>query len=202
MERRFPKPQAMGIQKGTPDEGAWTLFRETFPRLDTTFREFSVETFSEEEDVLLDLAAGGATLGELLASTREAPLFALDGRPVFEPIPRPAPPDLTADDLYLYSKLSGSQSIRQALRTAAMGELAPSRSVERWSPQRGGRPRRVRSGELERALAPGLECVVSTNPDEPGTLREPEQYRLAKVRSEFQGMGRDVGTYGFVLALK
>ncbi|RYZ37093.1 MAG: DUF4388 domain-containing protein [Myxococcaceae bacterium] len=197
----------------------WAVFREIFPRLDTTFRvfrEFAVETFSEEEDVLLDLAAGGATLGELLASAREAPLFAarwvlhlyrrgalaphrakgpqvgesteftellalvraflssrrydhavalaaqvlergpvpeahalyreaevgltlalsdelfaLDGRLVFEPIPRPAPAALTADDLYLYSKLRGSRSIRQALRTAAMGELAASRSVYR-----------------------------------------------------------------------
>ncbi|MFP2903255.1 DUF4388 domain-containing protein, partial [Corallococcus sp. 4LFB] len=70
--------------------------RDIFPRLDTTFREFAAEMFSEEE-VLLDMAAGGATPGELLASAREAPLFALDGRLVFEPIPRPAPPDLTAD---------------------------------------------------------------------------------------------------------
>ncbi|MBU8894686.1 DUF4388 domain-containing protein [Corallococcus sp. H22C18031201] len=197
----------------------WAVFREIFPHLDVTFRvfrEFAVETFSEEEDVLLDLAAGGATLGELLASAREAPLFAarwvlhlyrrgalapqrpkgprvgesaefaellglvraflssgkydhavalaaqilergpvpeahalyreaeirltlalsdelfaLDGRLVFEPIPRPTPSELTADDLYLYSKLRGSRSIRQALRTAAMGELAASRSVHR-----------------------------------------------------------------------
>lgn len=55
------------------------MFRDIFPRMDTTFRvfrEFAVETYSEEEDVLLDLAASGATLGELLASAREAPLFA------------------------------------------------------------------------------------------------------------------------------
>ena len=197
----------------------WAVFRDIFPRMDITFRvfrEFAVETFSEEEDVLLDLAAGGATLAEMLASAKEAPLFAarwilhlyrrgalapqrprgpklgeaaelaellglvkrfletgkydhavalagqvlergpvpeahalyreaevrltlalsdelfaLDGRLVFEPIPRPTPPDLTADDLYLYSKLRGSRSIRQALRTAAMGELAASRSVHR-----------------------------------------------------------------------
>jgi hypothetical protein len=197
----------------------WTAFREVFPRMDVTFRvyrEFAVETYSPEEDVLLDLAAEGATLGELLASAKEAPLFAarwilhlyrrgalaprqptgpqlgesaeledllgmvkrfletgkydhavalagqvlergpvpeahalyreaevrltlalsdelfaLDGRLVFAPIPRPTPPDLTADDLYLYSKLRGSRSIRQALRTAAMGELAASRSVHR-----------------------------------------------------------------------
>ncbi|CAM3113118.1 hypothetical protein COSO111634_02415 [Corallococcus soli] len=42
----------------------WTMFREIFPRLDTTFRvlrKFAVETFSEE-DVLLDLAdAPGAS---------------------------------------------------------------------------------------------------------------------------------------------
>ncbi|MCP3061626.1 DUF4388 domain-containing protein [Myxococcus sp. K38C18041901] len=197
----------------------WSVFREVFPHLDATFRvfrEFAVETFSEEEDKLLELAAGGATLGEMLATAKEAPLFAarwilhlyrrgalaprlpkgprlgeaaelaellnlvkrflesgkfdhavalaaqilergpvpeahalyreaevrltlalsdelfaLDGRLVFEPIPRPTPSQLTADDLYLYSKLRGSRSIRQALRTAAMGELAASRSVHR-----------------------------------------------------------------------
>jgi hypothetical protein len=58
-------------------------------------------------------------------------LCALDGHLVFEPIPRPIPPQLTADDLYLYSKLRGSRSIRETLRTAAMGELAASRSVRR-----------------------------------------------------------------------
>ncbi|AKQ66164.1 hypothetical protein A176_003076 [Myxococcus hansupus] len=217
----------------------WTMFRDIFPRMDMTFRvfrEFAVETYSEEEDVLLDLAASGATLGEMLASAREAPLFAarwvlhlyrrgalaprkaggpklgeaaelaelltlvkrfleagkydhavalaaqvlergpvpeahalyreaeirltlalsdelfaLDGRLVFEPIPRPTPPDLTADDLYLYSKLRGSRSIRQALRTAAMGELAASRSVHRLmacglirvAPLPGSEPRRA-----------------------------------------------------------
>ncbi|NVJ28319.1 MULTISPECIES: DUF4388 domain-containing protein [Myxococcus] len=197
----------------------WTMFRDVFPHLDATFRvfrEFAVETFSEEEDKLLELAAGGATLSEMLATAKEAPLFAarwilhlyrrgalsprmakgpkvgeaaelaelltlvkrfletgkydhavalaaqilergsvpeahalyreaevrltlalsdelfaLDGRLVFEPIPRPTPSQLTADDLYLYSKLRGSRSIRQALRTAAMGELAASRSVHR-----------------------------------------------------------------------
>ncbi|HLL04628.1 MAG TPA: DUF4388 domain-containing protein [Myxococcaceae bacterium] len=58
-------------------------------------------------------------------------LFSMDGRLVFEPLPRPLPASLTADDLYLYSKLRGSVSIRQALRTAAMGEAAASRSVHR-----------------------------------------------------------------------
>jgi hypothetical protein len=58
-------------------------------------------------------------------------LFSLDGRIVFEPLPRPLPPSLTADDLYLYSKLRGSVSIREALRTAAMGEAAAARSVHR-----------------------------------------------------------------------
>ncbi|WP_163996628.1 DUF4388 domain-containing protein [Pyxidicoccus caerfyrddinensis] len=213
----------------------WAVFRDIFPRQDVTFRvfrEFAVETFSEEEDVLLDLASAGATLGEMLANTREGPLFAarwvlhlyrrgalapqrpkgpklgesaelaellnlvkrflesgkydhavalaaqvlergpvpeahalyreaevrltlalsdelfaLDGRLVFEPIPRPTPPDLTADDLYLYSKLRGSRSIRQALRTAAMGELAASRSVHRL----------MASGLIHVASLPGSE---------------------------------------------
>ncbi|MFP2933776.1 DUF4388 domain-containing protein, partial [Pyxidicoccus sp. 3LG] len=78
-------------------------------------------------------------------------LFALDGRLVFEPIPRPTPPDLTADDLYLYSKLRGSRSIRQALRTAAMGELAASRSVHRL----------MASGMIRVAPLPGSEHASS-----------------------------------------
>jgi hypothetical protein len=58
-------------------------------------------------------------------------LFSMDGRFVFEPLPRPLPTSLTADDLYLYSKLRGSTTIRQALLTAAMGEAAAARSVHR-----------------------------------------------------------------------
>lgn len=58
-------------------------------------------------------------------------LFSMDGRLVFEPIPRPLPSSLTADDLYLYSKLRGSATVRQALRTAAMGEPAAARSMHR-----------------------------------------------------------------------
>ncbi|WP_164018097.1 DUF4388 domain-containing protein [Pyxidicoccus trucidator] len=217
----------------------WAVFRDIFPRQDVTFRvfrEFAVETFSEEEDVQLDLASSGATLAEMLANAKEGPLFAarwvlhlyrrgalapqrpkgprlgeaaelaellnlvkrfletgkydhavalaaqvlergpvpeahalyreaevrltlalsdelfaLDGRLVFEPIPRPTPPDLTADDLYLYSKLRGSRSIRQALRTAAMGELAASRSVHRL----------MASGLIHVAPLPGSERAAS-----------------------------------------
>ncbi len=196
----------------------WQVFREAFPRPDITFRvyrEFAVETVSEDEEVLLGLAERGATLAELLTSGRgtlhaarwllhlyrrgalspERPqgdnvgestdlsqllamarrhlefgqyshavalaaqvlergpvpeahalyrdaevrltlalsdeLCGLDGRLAFEPIPRPTPPSLTADDLYLYSKLRGSRSIRETLSTLAMGELAASRSVYR-----------------------------------------------------------------------
>lgn len=55
----------------------------------------------------------------------------LEGRLIFEPLPGSLPGTLTADDLYLYSKLKSARSIRVALRTAAMGELAAYRSVER-----------------------------------------------------------------------
>ena len=58
-------------------------------------------------------------------------LFSMDGRLIFEPLPRPLPSTLTADDLYLYSKLRGSATIRQALRTAAMGEAGAARSMHR-----------------------------------------------------------------------
>lgn len=195
----------------------WQVFREAFPRPDITFRvyrEFAVETVSEDEEALLERAERGATLAELLTSGRgtlhtarwllhlyrrgalspERPqgdvgestdltqllamarrhlefgqyghavalaaqvlergpvpeahalyrdaevrltlalsdeICALDGRLVFEPIPRPTPPSLTADDLYLYSKLRGSRSIRETLSALAMGELAASRSVYR-----------------------------------------------------------------------
>ncbi len=58
-------------------------------------------------------------------------LKALDGRLSLEPLPRTAPLQLTADDLYLYSKLRGSRSLRQTLRAAPMGELGASRAVRR-----------------------------------------------------------------------
>lgn len=58
-------------------------------------------------------------------------VLALDGRLLFEPLPRPTPPSLTADDLYLYSKLRGSRSVREVLRNTAMGELAAYRALRR-----------------------------------------------------------------------
>src|SRR6218665_1779402 len=57
--------------------------------------------------------------------------LALDGRLRFEPLPRPLPPSLTADDLYLHAKLRGSRSVREVLRNAAMGELAAYRALRR-----------------------------------------------------------------------
>jgi hypothetical protein len=58
-------------------------------------------------------------------------VLALDGRLSFEPLPRPTPASLTADDLYLYAKLRGSRSVREVLRNAAMGELAAYRALQR-----------------------------------------------------------------------
>ena len=58
-------------------------------------------------------------------------VLALDGRMYFEPLPRPPPPSLTADDLYLYTKLRGSRSVREVLRNTAMGELAAYRALKR-----------------------------------------------------------------------
>lgn len=58
-------------------------------------------------------------------------VLALEGSLVFEPLPRPAPTSLTADDLYLYSRLKGARTLQQALRGAAMGELAAYRSLQR-----------------------------------------------------------------------
>ncbi|QRN92969.1 DUF4388 domain-containing protein [Archangium violaceum] len=55
----------------------------------------------------------------------------LDGRLYFEPLPRPTPASLTADDLYLYAKLRGSRSVREVLHNAAMGELAAYRALRR-----------------------------------------------------------------------
>ncbi|MFP2932527.1 DUF4388 domain-containing protein, partial [Pyxidicoccus sp. 3LG] len=84
--KQAPLPRAVGMKLplATLHRDAvsrlreWAMFKDIFPRMDVTFRvfrEFAVETYSEEEDVLLDLAAGGATLGEMLATAREAPLF-------------------------------------------------------------------------------------------------------------------------------
>jgi hypothetical protein len=58
-------------------------------------------------------------------------VLALDGRLYFEPLPRPTPPSLTADDLYLYAKLRSGRSVREVLRNAAMGELAAYRALRR-----------------------------------------------------------------------
>ncbi|MFY0522890.1 hypothetical protein ACN28I_06745 [Archangium gephyra] len=58
-------------------------------------------------------------------------VLAVDGRMYFEPLPRPPPPSLTADDLYLYTKLRGSRSVREVLRNTAMGELAAYRALKR-----------------------------------------------------------------------
>jgi hypothetical protein len=58
-------------------------------------------------------------------------VLALDGRLYFEPLPRPIPSVLTADDLYLYAKLRGSRSVLEALRSTAMGELGAYRALRR-----------------------------------------------------------------------
>lgn len=82
-----------------------------------------------------------AAIPEAQALYREAELqlglaisdevLSLEDRIGFAPMPRPSPPNLTADDLYLYSRLRRARSIRTALRTAAMGELAAYRSIQR-----------------------------------------------------------------------
>jgi len=56
---------------------------------------------------------------------------ALEGRLSFRPVPAPPPPELTSDDLYLYSKLKGSPSVVEAVRRASAGELAAARSLFR-----------------------------------------------------------------------
>lgn len=58
-------------------------------------------------------------------------VFALEGKFHCQPVPSYLPDDLNADDLYLHAKLRGCGSIRQTIRTAAMGELAAYRSVKR-----------------------------------------------------------------------
>lgn len=197
----------------------WRAFREIFAGNDATFRvhrHMGVDWRSEEEELLLQLAERGASLGELLATAPEGQLFAarrvlqlyrrgvlsprtprglvigeapdvehlvtltrsllvqgqfeaaaavaaqalevapvpeacelyreaelrmalaisdevleMEGRLDFAPVPRPAPAHLTADDLYLYALLKGARSIRQALQSAAMGELAAYKCVRR-----------------------------------------------------------------------
>ncbi|MBF5040922.1 DUF4388 domain-containing protein [Aggregicoccus sp. 17bor-14] len=66
-----------------------------------------------------------------LAASLAEELRALEGRLHFEPLPRSAPAQLTADDLYLFAKLRGGRSVTQTLRSAAMGELAASRALRR-----------------------------------------------------------------------
>jgi Domain of unknown function (DUF4388) len=56
---------------------------------------------------------------------------ALEGRLSFRPVPVPPPPELTSDDLYLYSKLKGAPSVVEAVRRSSAGELAGARSLFR-----------------------------------------------------------------------
>lgn len=58
-------------------------------------------------------------------------VLSLEGRLVFGPLPKALPPELNADDLYLLAKLRTARSVREAIRGAAMGELAAYRAVER-----------------------------------------------------------------------
>lgn len=55
----------------------------------------------------------------------------LEGQVQCEPLPRPAPPELTVDDLYVYLKLKDARSLREALKASAMGEQAATRCLFR-----------------------------------------------------------------------
>jgi hypothetical protein len=55
----------------------------------------------------------------------------LEGRLRFEPPSEKIPPELTADDLYLFALLRQAGSVREAVGAAAMGELAAYRSVRK-----------------------------------------------------------------------
>jgi hypothetical protein len=58
-------------------------------------------------------------------------LNSYDGRLIFRPMPRAAPSVLTADDVYLYTRLRSARSSRSALQSASMGTLAAYRSLQR-----------------------------------------------------------------------
>lgn len=58
-------------------------------------------------------------------------VLSLEGRLSFPSLPRALPKELNADDLYLLAKLRTARSVREAIRGAAMGELAAYRAVER-----------------------------------------------------------------------
>lgn len=197
----------------------WRAFRDVFPADDLTFRvdrESAGMLAPAEDQLLIHLAEAGASLGELLAASKEgryavsrrilrfyrkgvlspraasgkrvgmsagmeeliqsarlllqegkfadaaavaeqalelAPVpeahalyrdaelklalaisdevFALEGKIHCEPVPSYVPTELTADDLYLHAKLRGCGSVRQTIRTAAMGELQAYKSVQR-----------------------------------------------------------------------
>ena len=66
-----------------------------------------------------------------LTQTLAKQLLALEGQLVFAAMPRPAPPQFTADDLFLYSRLRSARSLHQTLRGAPMGELAAYRSMQK-----------------------------------------------------------------------
>jgi hypothetical protein len=66
-----------------------------------------------------------------LADSLQAEVQALEGRLVFHPIPAELAPELTSDDLYLYSKLRSASSVVETLKASPMGALASYRSIRR-----------------------------------------------------------------------
>lgn len=58
-------------------------------------------------------------------------LKSLEGQICFEPIPVPAPPQLTADDFYLYTQLKGAPTLCEGINQSAMGSFPAWRGLKR-----------------------------------------------------------------------
>jgi hypothetical protein len=66
-----------------------------------------------------------------LAESLSTEVQHMEGRLRFEPIPEEPPPELTSDDLYLYSKLRSASSVADTLHASPNGELGAYRSLRR-----------------------------------------------------------------------
>jgi hypothetical protein len=133
---RLYRRGALAPRTGGPKVGEAIRAHELLARAFANYARGEFETAAALATEALDQAP----LPEAHALFREAELrialsvsdrlVDLEGRLTFQPLPRELPASLTTDDLYVYSRLKSARSLREAIRTAPMGELAAFRALE------------------------------------------------------------------------
>jgi hypothetical protein len=170
--RRILQLYRRGVVTPRPSDGARVGEAMELMHLLETARAFLVQGEFEHAAAVSAQALERAPVAEAQALYREAEarlgisiddqILELEGRIEFEPLPDAPPAEVTADDLYLYSRLKGARSVRQTLRSAAIGELAAFRCVRRL----------LDAGLVRLAKAPGTP--VARHKTDPFGFRAPE----------------------------